>query len=59
MHAIRALGYIGPPAKGAVPSRIRVGDQCRLGVRAFAVMALGDIHAEPDRVVARTGKRAI
>jgi HEAT repeat protein len=50
-YAIAALGFIGPPAEEAVPSRLRWATNANPTVRACAVQSLGGIGAELDRVV--------
>jgi HEAT repeat protein len=49
--AIHALGFIGPPAKEAVPSLLRWATNADQQVRFGAIYALGEIHAQPDRVL--------
>jgi hypothetical protein len=49
--AIHALGFIGPPAKEAVPSLLRWATNADQEVRFGAIYALGEIHAEPERVL--------
>jgi hypothetical protein len=48
---IYALAFIGPSAKEAVPSLLDWATNAGYNVRALAMKALGEIHAEPDRVV--------
>jgi HEAT repeat protein len=46
-----ALGFIGPPASQAVPALLRGTTNAEYTVRANAIWALGQIHAEPELVV--------
>jgi HEAT repeat protein len=48
---IEALRYIGPPAEQAVPALLLWATNADWLTRANAIMALGDIHAEPHRVI--------
>jgi hypothetical protein len=48
---IYALDLMGPSAKQAVPALLLWVTNTNSGVRSWAAVALGDIHAEPDRVV--------
>jgi hypothetical protein len=49
--AIHALGFIGPPAREAVPSLLRWATNADHEVRFGAILALGRIHAQPERVL--------
>jgi HEAT repeat protein len=49
--AIEALGYIGPPAKDAIPSLLGWATNADWQVRCHALLALGRIRTEPDRVL--------
>jgi HEAT repeat protein len=51
MDAIAAIGFIGPSAKGAVPSLLQWATHTDRSVRYYAICALGEITAEPERVV--------
>lgn len=47
-----ALGGIGPPASNAVPSLLRaLANTGSFGVPYYSLRALGEIHAEPEKVV--------
>jgi HEAT repeat protein len=50
-YAIEALGYIGPPAKDAVPSLLRLATNADLHGRCSAMFALRQIHEKPDQVL--------
>ena len=50
-RAIEALGAFGPSAKEAVPSLLGLATNADANVRGSACAALGEIHAQPDRVV--------
>jgi HEAT repeat protein len=50
-YAITALSFVGPPAKGVIPSLSGWATNADGRVRLYAVHALGEIRAEPDRVV--------
>jgi len=49
--AIHALGFIVPPAKEAVLSLLRWATNADQEVRFGAILALGRIHAQPERVL--------
>jgi HEAT repeat protein len=49
--AIQSLGYVGPPAKQAVPSLLLLATNAHWELRSAAVRALGRIHVEPNRVL--------
>jgi HEAT repeat protein len=49
--AVFALGFIGPAAESAVPSLVRHTADTNAMVRAYACMALGKIHAQPELAV--------
>lgn len=51
LHAIFALGCLGPSAEEAVPSLLCWTTNADHGVRSVAIAVLGEIHAAPDRVV--------
>lgn len=46
-----ALGWIGPTAKPAIPVLLRTSTNSNARVRANALWALGEIHAEPQLCV--------
>jgi len=48
-----ALGWIGPAAKSAIPLLVRATTNANPRVRANALWALGEIHAEPELCVPR------
>jgi HEAT repeat protein len=50
-YAIDSLGFIGPPAKEAVPSLMRWATDTNLPVLCSALRALGEIRAEPGLVL--------
>src|SRR5579859_7097180 len=50
-YSIDALGFIGPPAKEAVPSLLRWATSSDLHVACSAMRALGEIRAEPNLVL--------
>lgn len=50
-RAIEALGSFGPSAKEAVPSLLQWATNADANVRGSAFAALGEIHAQTDRVV--------
>ena len=50
-YTMYSLGEIGPSAKAAVPSILRVTTSTNITLRWTALQALGDIHAEPESVV--------
>ena len=49
--AISSLGYIGPPAKAAVPFLLQTATNANYRLRYAAVWSLGKIHSDPSRVV--------
>ena len=48
--AVWALCAIGPPAKAAVPSLLKLATNSDENIRLCAIFALDSIHAEPDKV---------
>jgi hypothetical protein len=49
--AIESLGFIGPSAREAIPALLGWTTNADLGVRYRAILSLGRIHSEADRVV--------
>jgi len=49
--ALGSLGAIGPPAKEAIPSLLQWVTNADSHLRLGVIVALGRVHAEPDRVV--------
>ncbi len=48
-----ALAWIGPAAKPAIPLLMRASTNANPGVRANALWAMGEIHAEPELCIPR------